>query len=361
MPRARVSCENQQLALEFANLVTTSKGTTDSSLMARRGPNSIYFVLSQCTPGVIRDRSANSNRRGITEAEFLRVLDDSGDFHRFRDRKAVKISDDPAGAGMCMFKNVRWRNPGDPADMDYLRDQHTRLVQKFDVCNPSLHRLVSILTAIIVAWNGRSTIPLRSAVPGDGWSAASGALVASAPSDSPCPVLSPHTAHSQEETSRAEESDNEPSSRPAISGLQYLADAAINALSIESRSATGPLLLSMCDSERDRLRLPPLSGNKRPHDLGPGRYDAWARCPSSNGSSSSRASTKVCDADDPEIFEEKLRQRRGETQIASSSHLHFTTGSLSAFSPADVASGNHIIRNSTWVNPPAGWVEQCVP
>jgi len=224
MPRARASPESKQLALEFACMVTTSEGTTDTSHVARRGHNSIYFFLGKCTPGVVRNH--NNNRRGISEvthsltypphtqahaplltepltysmthshiltysrslsgvslfilclflfhstvslcrslrvpsfslsnqAEFLKVLDNSGDFTRSRDRKAVKMSDDSSGAGMCIFKNIRWRNPADAADLAYLHDQHKFLGQTFEAFRTPFHTMVSLLLSTIVAWDRR--------------------------------------------------------------------------------------------------------------------------------------------------------------------------------------------------------------
>ena len=118
MPRPRASPEIKALALDFACVVTTDEGADASSFVARHGPHSIYAVLTRCCIGAIRDNTPESNRKGISESEFLRVLAERAkpvnnrEFLRFRDRKAVKMSDDPTGAGM-------W--------LKYLREQHKRL------------------------------------------------------------------------------------------------------------------------------------------------------------------------------------------------------------------------------------------
>lgn len=153
MPRARASEDNRQLALEFACCVTTSEQAADS-FVARRGPYSIYSVLRQCLPGVIRDdKASHSNRKGVSEAEFLRSLSESGKFERYRDRKAVKRSDDPSGAGMCLVKAHRWRNPGSMSDLLYLRNQHRHLTQIYpEFAKLSLEYLCMCLSNVISAW-----------------------------------------------------------------------------------------------------------------------------------------------------------------------------------------------------------------
>jgi hypothetical protein len=154
MPRPRVSPENQALALEFACMVTTSEDAADSCI-ARHGPNSIYTVLSKAHPAIIRDDSSTSNRKGISKAEFLRVLADSGKFTRFRDRKAAKMSDDPTGAGMCIFRNIRWRSPTDAADQKHLREHHKRLVKSYpSFAKTTVEQLTSVLNAVIATWDG---------------------------------------------------------------------------------------------------------------------------------------------------------------------------------------------------------------
>ena len=114
-------------------------------------------MLQKCHPSIIRygDGAATTNRRGISEAELLRALSESGAFERFRDRKAVKMAADPTGAGMCVFKNLRWRDPSSPADLKFLREQHKRLAKKYPsfAAETSLEAMVSILKATIVSWN----------------------------------------------------------------------------------------------------------------------------------------------------------------------------------------------------------------
>jgi hypothetical protein len=158
MPRPRASPEIKALALDFACVVTTDEGADGSSFVARHGPHSIYAVLTRCCIGAIRDHTPESNRKGISEAEFLRVLAERAkpvhnrEFLRFRDRKAVKMSDDPTGAGMCMFCNVRWRSPANPTDLKYLREQHTSLSKKYAlVAGTVLVSWLETLTAVTSA------------------------------------------------------------------------------------------------------------------------------------------------------------------------------------------------------------------
>jgi len=154
MPRARASEENRQIALEFACCVTTSEQAIDS-FVARRGPYSIYNVLRECLPGVIRDdKASHSNRKGVSEAEFLRSLSESGKFERYRDRKAVKRSEDPSGAGMCLVKAHRWRNPAMMSDLIYLRAQHQHLSQIYpEFAKLSLETLCMCLSKVIASWS----------------------------------------------------------------------------------------------------------------------------------------------------------------------------------------------------------------
>jgi len=136
--------------------MVTTYDCADTSLVARRGPNSVFFALARCAPAVIRDRS-KANRKGISEAELLRALGDSGQFTPFRDRRGVRMSDDPTGAGMCLFNNRRWRNPADLSDLAHLHDQHKRLAKAFPAfAETSVQKLCSTLNAIIAAWERRS-------------------------------------------------------------------------------------------------------------------------------------------------------------------------------------------------------------
>jgi hypothetical protein len=158
MPRPRASPDIKALALDFACVVTTDEGADGSSFVARHGPHSIYAVLTRCCIGAIRDHTPESNRKGISEAEFLRALAERAkpvhkrEFLRFRDRKAVKMSDDPTGAGMCMFCNVRWRSPANPTDLKYLREQHKSLSKKYPlVAGTVLESWLETLTAVTSA------------------------------------------------------------------------------------------------------------------------------------------------------------------------------------------------------------------
>jgi hypothetical protein len=153
MPRPRVSAENLEAALAFAKMVSTTQGADSTSFVARHGPCSMYTALGQCHPGIIRDRMRTSNRKGVSDAEFLRVLAEEGSFVRFRDRKAVKMESDPTGAGMCMFKGRRWRDPRDATDLKFLRERHHILCAKYPLfANVPFERLAATLRSIVVAW-----------------------------------------------------------------------------------------------------------------------------------------------------------------------------------------------------------------
>jgi hypothetical protein len=173
MPRPHASPEIKALALDFACVVTTDEGADGSSFVARHGPHSIYAVLTRCCVGAIRDDTPESNRKGISEAEFLRTLAERAkpvhnrEFLRYRDRKAVKMSEDPTGAGMCMFRNVRWRSPANPTDLKYLREQHKHLSKKYPlVAGTVLSSWLKTLTAVTSAWeDGRLWAPVKSLSP----------------------------------------------------------------------------------------------------------------------------------------------------------------------------------------------------
>ena len=173
MPRPRASPEIKALALDFACVVTTDEGADGSSFVARHGPHSIYAVLTRCCIGAIRDHTPETNRKGISEAEFLRTLAERAkpvhnrEFLRYRDRKAVKMSEDPTGAGVCMFRNVRWRSPANPTDLKYLREQHKRLSKKYPlVAGTVLSSWLKTLTAVTSAWeDGRLWAPVKSLSP----------------------------------------------------------------------------------------------------------------------------------------------------------------------------------------------------
>ena len=161
MPRPRVSPANQNFALDFACMVTCED---HGSLVARHGPNSIYSILEQTCPSSVRNSSVTSCRKGISEAEFQRVLAVSAGpvhnrtFARYRDRKAVKMSDDPTGAGMCMFRDIRWRDPANPIDAQHLREQHQSLVATYPLyAKISFESIASTLSSVISTWDKGST------------------------------------------------------------------------------------------------------------------------------------------------------------------------------------------------------------
>ena len=137
-------------------MVVTSDAASEQSFVARHGDCSIFALLRQCHPDIIREQNIASkskagwNRKGISEAELLRLLTQSG-FSRCRDRQAMTMEKDPTGAGMCMFKNLRWRNPESPEDAWHLRERHRRL-SKSSPSTCSFKALCASLTATITVW-----------------------------------------------------------------------------------------------------------------------------------------------------------------------------------------------------------------
>ncbi|EKX55333.1 hypothetical protein GUITHDRAFT_99112 [Guillardia theta CCMP2712] len=160
MPRPRASTENQLLALEFAQMVTTKEGASSRSFIARHGASGPFGALSRCVPAVVRRGGEyTANRKAISEAEMLRALEKSGSFERFRNRKAVRISEDPTGAGMCMFRGRRWRNPDVAADLAALEEGHRRLQERhaaYSLCC-KWDVLIDTLRSINAEWSKRWT------------------------------------------------------------------------------------------------------------------------------------------------------------------------------------------------------------
>mmetsp|Transcript_16975 Transcript_16975/g.38622 ORF Transcript_16975/g.38622 Transcript_16975/m.38622 type:complete len:385 (-) Transcript_16975:1670-2824(-) len=159
MPRPRASPENLSLALELSRVLTTRDGTTEENFVARHGSASLFSALARCVPPVVRTSNASSSdRTAISEAEMLRMLetqDNKEEFVRFRNRKGLRKSEDPTGAGVSMFIGRRWRDPDDAADCEVLEDGHARLQASFPVyaAHCSLARLFEVVRSIRHSWN----------------------------------------------------------------------------------------------------------------------------------------------------------------------------------------------------------------
>jgi len=139
-------------------MVTTKEGASSRSFIARHGASGPFGALSRCVPAVVRRGGEyTANRKAISEAEMLRALEKSGSFERFRNRKAVRISEDPTGAGMCMFRGRRWRNPDLPADLVALEEGHRRLQERhaaYSLCC-KWDVLIETLRSIHAEWSKR--------------------------------------------------------------------------------------------------------------------------------------------------------------------------------------------------------------
>eukprot|EP00286_Rhodomonas_abbreviata_P017174 CAMPEP_0181329710 /NCGR_PEP_ID=MMETSP1101-20121128/23467_1 /TAXON_ID=46948 /ORGANISM="Rhodomonas abbreviata, Strain Caron Lab Isolate" /LENGTH=370 /DNA_ID=CAMNT_0023438829 /DNA_START=77 /DNA_END=1189 /DNA_ORIENTATION=- len=112
MGRPVASSENKLVAVCFAKAVLKPSDAR-MDLVARSGPYSVYQALSQIFPGCSHSKA----NEGINEVQMNKALQKAG-FMRVRDRRthATKRADDPTGAGMYLFCNVRWRDPNDPDD-----------------------------------------------------------------------------------------------------------------------------------------------------------------------------------------------------------------------------------------------------
>eukprot|EP00960_Hanusia_phi_P064203 765726-Hanusia_phi.AAC.3 len=98
------------------------------------------------------------SRKAISEPEMLKVLEACGMFKRYRHRRAGRIQDDPAGAGMSLFLGRRWRDPSCVSDMAVLREGHEWLCNLHpsykDQC--SLDTLVAALKEVVELWAPRN-------------------------------------------------------------------------------------------------------------------------------------------------------------------------------------------------------------
>jgi hypothetical protein len=132
--RPKASDQNKQIALAFAQCVTT--GATEDDLLARHGSLSIYSAFCQVLPALARDSKdfRGKNRQGLTEIEFNKFLErqDAALFVKRRTRFVAfhKITSEPqqdgtkpsdSNVGSWMFSGLRWRDPGSSSDMSDMR------------------------------------------------------------------------------------------------------------------------------------------------------------------------------------------------------------------------------------------------
>ncbi|EKX39546.1 hypothetical protein GUITHDRAFT_143343 [Guillardia theta CCMP2712] len=161
MPRPRASKENIQLSIDFAAVLTTAN-EGKCHCIARHGSLSLFNILSRCVPSAVRHpqmaEESCTSRKAISEPEILKVLEACGMFKRYRHRRAGRIEDDPAGAGMSLFLGRRWRDPSILSDMVVLREGHDWLCSLYpsykEEC--SFNSLITTLKEVIEMWTPRN-------------------------------------------------------------------------------------------------------------------------------------------------------------------------------------------------------------
>lgn len=99
-------------------------------LVARSGQYSIFRAVKEIYNPCIRDEI--SSRDGITEVQLNKALQKAG-FKRVRDRRAhaIKRKEDPTGAGMYLFSNLRWRDPANKQDRLELIAGWNSIIERF--------------------------------------------------------------------------------------------------------------------------------------------------------------------------------------------------------------------------------------
>ena len=161
MPRPRAPEPIVKLSKDFALLLTTTEDAR-CEFIARHGKASLFQALSGCVPSVVPpclslSCKPSGSKLVITEAQFLKVLQKSGAFKKFRHRKAARIEEDPSGAGMCMFQGVRWRDPSDASDYEALAEGYKEMCGAHAIFarECSFEQLVSVLSGMVQLWHAR--------------------------------------------------------------------------------------------------------------------------------------------------------------------------------------------------------------
>eukprot|EP00287_Rhodomonas_sp_CCMP768_P018319 CAMPEP_0202808848 /NCGR_PEP_ID=MMETSP1389-20130828/1288_1 /ASSEMBLY_ACC=CAM_ASM_000865 /TAXON_ID=302021 /ORGANISM="Rhodomonas sp., Strain CCMP768" /LENGTH=311 /DNA_ID=CAMNT_0049479273 /DNA_START=37 /DNA_END=973 /DNA_ORIENTATION=- len=152
MGKPAPSFQNNSIGLSLAQ--TACKSTTSKlDLVARSGRFAIFQAVKEIFPPCIRDEV--TSRDGITEVQLNKALQKAG-FKRVRDRRAlaIKRSEDPTGAGMYLFSNLRWRDPSDAEDRADLISGWNALTERFpkvaQVC--SLEGFLAIVGRFYQQW-----------------------------------------------------------------------------------------------------------------------------------------------------------------------------------------------------------------
>mmetsp|Transcript_4880 Transcript_4880/g.17719 ORF Transcript_4880/g.17719 Transcript_4880/m.17719 type:complete len:328 (-) Transcript_4880:85-1068(-) len=86
---------------------------------------------------------------------MLETQDNKEEFVRFRNRKGLRKSEDPTGAGVSMFIGRRWRDPEDASDRRVLEEGHAKLQSSFPIyaAHCSISKLLEVVRSIRHSWN----------------------------------------------------------------------------------------------------------------------------------------------------------------------------------------------------------------
>eukprot|EP00961_Rhodomonas_salina_P113020 1520548-Rhodomonas_salina.1 len=129
MGRPSASQQNKVLGICFAK--TMCKATdSKKDFVARSGPYSMFMAIKEIYPLCIREETFF--RDGLNEVQLNKALQGAG-FQRVRDRRAqaIKRTEDPTGAGMYLFSNLKWRDPQDPVDHNHLVSGWKAICERF--------------------------------------------------------------------------------------------------------------------------------------------------------------------------------------------------------------------------------------
>jgi len=138
----------------FANAVT-KHSPSRLDFVARSGPLSLFSALGDFFPPSVRLENGSGFRDGVTEIQFNKELQKNG-FSRVRDRRthATKRSEDPTGAGMYLFSQLKWRDPTDPEDREVLLEKWQNLVKKNPLMTMrcSLEKFLALVQRFQTEW-----------------------------------------------------------------------------------------------------------------------------------------------------------------------------------------------------------------
>jgi hypothetical protein len=146
MGRPKASEKNLAFAFAVAEAVTKNlqKETGRiSNMVLCRGEFSIFGILANCVPGLIRlcDRQGTRNRNGLTEQEFNKYLIRCGYSKiRIRNKRVQTLDGEQEGlyANRYIWKNRQWIDPADGQDLMELRTRLSECLEFFATININL-------------------------------------------------------------------------------------------------------------------------------------------------------------------------------------------------------------------------------